>query len=232
MSKKSFLASVYRYNPFTDRKPYYVKYEIEAGGKMKVLDVLRYIQRNFDGELAFRSSCGIGRCGSCAVVVNGKPVLSCKEYIENIDIVIEPLANYPVIKDLIIDREPYNNKLKHIRPFLENTARGTKQVAQEDYQQYKYFTCCVECLCCMSVCPSFSRVPLEFYGPCIFVQLARYKSHPLDGGARILMVKYGGLHNCISCKRCTAVCPQGIDIYNDVVVPFRTAILREGGDSF
>ncbi|WP_338833106.1 Fumarate reductase iron-sulfur subunit [Moorella humiferrea] len=227
--KKSFIASVYRYNSFTDRKPYYGKYEIEAGGKMKVLDVLRYIQRNFDGELAFRSSCGIGRCGSCAVVVNGKPVLSCMEYVENTDIVIEPLANYPVIKDLIIDREPYNNKIKHIRPFLDKTGEVTRTVDKGDYQQYEQFSRCVECLCCMSVCPSFSRVPHEFYGPCIFVQLARYRAHPLDGGARILTAKYGGVYSCLSCKRCTAVCPQGIDIYNNVVVPFRTAIMRKGG---
>lgn len=108
MKKKKFRVSVYHFDPQVDAAPYYSRYEVDMGDKVKVLDVLKHIYHNCDGELAFRSSCGIGKCGCCGVRVNGKPVLACREYTGKKDILIEPLANYPVIKDLIVDREGHS----------------------------------------------------------------------------------------------------------------------------
>src|SRR5512136_2686481 len=101
---------IFRYNPSTDKKPHYEKYEMEADPTDRVLDLLEYVKGNFDGTLSFRRSCAHGVCGSDAMRINGRNRLACKMLVKELHttkITVEPILGLPVIKDLIVDMEPF-----------------------------------------------------------------------------------------------------------------------------
>lgn len=104
---------VFRYDPKRDKKPNFQVYKVPANETFSILDVLIYIYEHYDGSLAFRYSCKMGKCGSCTVLANKKPVCACRTLVED-GMIIEPLPNFPVIRDLVVDYKSYENLRKNL----------------------------------------------------------------------------------------------------------------------
>ncbi|MCS6911269.1 MAG: 2Fe-2S iron-sulfur cluster-binding protein, partial [Anaerolineales bacterium] len=120
-----FKVKIKRYNPETDKKPHFETYEVEADPKDRVLDVLHYVKWYQDGTLALRRSCAHGICGSDAMRINGRNALACKVLVENCvkeggTLTVEPLLGLPLIKDLVVDMEPFFAHYRSVLPFLIN----------------------------------------------------------------------------------------------------------------
>jgi fumarate reductase (CoM/CoB) subunit B len=223
MNNHHFTVRVYRFDPAVDAEGEYKRFRLDRGPRITVLELLKEIYRNHDPDLSFRWSCGLGKCGACAVRVNGRPVLACQTIVDNEDLTIEPLAGLPVVKDLIVDRNPYEVKLQSVRPFLD---RGTDWYPDGpekpvDTPRLKRLSTCLECLACVGACPVFETVAFDFAGPAVFAALSKWDANPADGTDRAALAMYSGLHNCTTCKSCSEVCPKGIDVFRDAIQSLR-----------
>ncbi|NLK01024.1 MAG: hypothetical protein GX318_07295 [Clostridia bacterium] len=206
---------ILRYNPQIDGKPYYQEFEYEHMEGMTVLDILNQIYENVDSTLSYSHSCGNGHCGLCGVVVNGKAVLACKTPAVP-GSTIEPLRNISVVKDLVIDREEYERKLPKLRLFLERqcaAAEEPEKIDMEAFDKFKVASRCVECLCCVSVCPVFKKSPHLFEGPMAYILEARHYYDPRDDLNRTLIYDTQGVERCIceTCDLCSRVCMHKVD---------------------
>lgn len=204
---------ILRYNPMIDEKPYYQEFEYEYMKGMTVLDVLNYIYENIDATLAYSYSCGNGHCGLCGMTVNGKAVLACKAQAPE-DTLVEPLKNINVIKDLIVDRQEYERRLPKLRLFLEREDELKSEPEKIDmlaFDKFKIASRCVECLCCVSVCPVYKQNPHLFEGPMAYALEARHYYDPRDNLNRELLLKTQGIERCIECGLCSRVCMHKVD---------------------
>ncbi len=211
---KMIEALVFRYDPGQDFKPRYEKFEIPYTEGMAVLEVLKYINDHYT-PIAFRYSCRIKVCGSCAVLMNKVPVLACSEKAQ-MNMTIEPLPGFPVIKDLVIDLDSYNEKRHRIRPFIERTKAPEempRSLSYETVQKYRECDICTKCLICDAVCPVVQESPQKFTGPSLMIETARFLYDPQDEGCRTLIAESEGLFNCDLCGKCTEVCPAEIKIH-------------------
>ena len=143
----------------------------------RVLHVLHAIHDELDPTLSYRYSCGSGQCGSCAVRVNGEPVLACMEEAQN-NITIEPL-NLSVKKDLVVDLLPTLETIASLKP-----SDTLKMPTQSDIDTIKPLRDCIECLCCVSVCPAMDVT--KFLGPTAMRQEMRLALDPRDSGDRVV----------------------------------------------
>jgi len=226
----TFEVKIQKYDPTLPAGPLQASYRLEGGRKRTVLEVLREIYRSQDPDLCFRSSCGIGRCGACAVQVNGRAVLACQSIVEEADLVIEPLAGYPVLKDLIVDRSPYQERLKGLRPYLDRLGweSPAPHGSDEAWAALRSLSRCIECLACTSGCPVYGEIPQEFAGPALYTILAKWDLHPGNRLDRPLLALAGGIHNCTSCKSCSVHCPKGIDVFREAILRLRSANAAQG----
>lgn len=204
---------ILRFNPEADEKPYYQNFEYEYKAGITVLDVLNYIYENIDPTLSYSYCCRNGHCGVCGIMVNGKAVLSCKTAVSP-DIIIEPLRNIKVIKDLVIERDEYEKRFPKLRLFLERQCEPEyepEKIEMADFEKFKFVSRCVECLLCVSVCPEFRKNPHLFAGPLAFVLEARHIFDPRDELNRTLLLKTQGIDKCIECGLCSKVCMHNVD---------------------
>jgi len=212
--------SIYRHDPSVEGSGRYVDYTLSTGARLKVLDALDAVSKEYDTGIAYRASCLMGRCGSCAVMLNGKPVLACQAQVEPGDSKIEPLRGYPVVRDLLVDRTPHERILTSVRAHLD--ASGFARPAAFTYGKDLYsLTLCTECLVCQASCPARNEVPADFAGPAVMTQLARYARDPRDQGSRPVTALMEGLHSCTSCMTCSEVCPKGIDVFGQAILALR-----------
>jgi fumarate reductase (CoM/CoB) subunit B len=227
---KKVKVTLFRYNPETDAEPKYETYEVPSKGKMTVLDVLKYIRENYDSTLAFSYECRYGYCGSCAVRINKKPRLACRTLASN-EMLIEPLENFPVIRDLVVNRSIISHTLIRIRPFLERIGVPEKEpedLTPENFSIFRIVSRCISCLSCMSSCPPFTEAKHLYSGPLIQTELARFAFDPRDVGDRAITAYEEGLFNCAMCSKCFEVCPYEIDLPNLVIIPLRRKLLDRG----
>ncbi|MGC9516622.1 MAG: fumarate reductase (CoM/CoB) subunit TfrB [Methanomicrobiales archaeon] len=218
---------VLRYDPQKDEKPYFETYEIEETKKMKVLDALNYINEKYNANIAYRSSCRAGQCGSCAVKQNSDSVLACKAEIKDND-VIEPL-DFDVIKDLIVDRSQIEEKAKEMRLFLERIDTPNKEpeiIKPEDYANSKKISGCIECYSCLSACPVIKETS-EYAGPYFMRYLSKLGLDPRDSDDRAKIGFIEGLYNCTSCGRCSEVCPKEVSIVGGAIEKLREIACKE-----
>lgn len=213
---------VYRFDPKLDGSPRRVTYLVPYWPKMRVLEALRVIHETHE-PLAFRSCCRAKLCGSCAMTLNGEPGLACEVEASD-DMVIEPLAGFPVLKDLIVDFGGVQSNLDSLQ--LQPTRHRCfnlkpKSISLDAIEQMKKFSCCVWCQVCNSACPSFRNAPGEFAGPSLFTQLARIAADPRDNASRQEQAHSLGLFNCVGCFRCEEVCPYDIPILEEAIERFR-----------
>jgi len=207
---------IFRFNPSTDKEPYFQDYLIQYDSNWTILDVLLWIREKKDPSLSFEYCCRNGKCGLCSVMVNKKPVLACKEIAQR-EMKIEPLDGLMVIKDLIVDREAYNKKLSKLRLFLERDQENDEKrnspekIDMNKFEWFKIASRCIECLSCLSVCPVYGNNEHNFIGPAALVLEARHLFDPRDELNRELIIKSQGIKNCLECGRCSEVCPQDLD---------------------
>lgn len=206
------LVKIQRYNPPKDSKPYYQKYEIPYKEGMTILDILIYIRENLDSSLAFRYECRKITCGNCGVLLNNKAVLACGTMVDkkNHIIIIKPLLNFPVIKDLVVDFNPAIERLKKIKPYL---AKGKLRLkTKEQAEESRSFRSCIECWLCVSV----PQLPLETTNmdPVGIVKLARFETDRRDKIDRKKIANDHKIKNYTNklTHHCSRICPQKIDI--------------------
>lgn len=219
--KKTIEIEVLRYNPQTDREPHYQSFRVPFTDDMSVLQGLQYIKDELDGSLTFRWSCRMAICGSCGKMVNGVPHLSCKTFLRDYypgKVRIEPLANFPVERDLAVDQRDFLRKLESVKPYI--VPREKKPVSAGEYVQtpaqmdayYKYSQC-INCLLCYAACPQYGLNP-SFTGPAALALLHRYNADSRDAGRaeRMELVNAEeGVWGCTLVGYCSEVCPKHVD---------------------
>ncbi|MDK2862291.1 MAG: fumarate reductase (CoM/CoB) subunit [Methanomicrobiaceae archaeon] len=210
---------VSRFNPAEDAEPHIEEYTVRVNEGARVLHALHAIHDDLDPTLAYRYCCGAGQCGTCAVRVDGEPVLACMEEARD-GMIVEPLA-LPVLKDLVVDMEPVIAKIARICPRPDGEL-PPKEVIEE----IKPLRDCIECLCCVSACPAL--LVTEFAGPTVIRQEMRLALDPRDSGDRITDAIKKGLFYCTTCKRCVEVCPKDIDIPSKAIEKLRELANRRG----
>src|SRR5438270_6506671 len=192
---------------------------------MGVLDAINWIAENAASDLAYRWFCGSKMCGTCAVRVNGREVLACWEAVEP-DMTIEPLRNLPVIRDLIVDRAPFERKVAELEPWLERPAPYSGFPEPLNHKQMKNASKaldCIGCMCCYSACPVIGLGDLtDFAGPGALVQLGQTALDPRNNDAKVARsLELTGIFNCVSCYKCEEVCPAAIPIVSQVIEPLK-----------
>jgi succinate dehydrogenase / fumarate reductase iron-sulfur subunit len=210
---------VFRYNPETDNKPHYEKYQVDAAETDRVLDLLEYIKGYYDGTLSFRRSCAHGVCGSDAVRINGVNRLACKVLVKNVGrkITVEPILGLRVIKDLIVDMEPFFDNFKSIMPYLVNDEPAPKQEriqSEEEHMRFDDTTKCILCACCTTSCPSY-WVNEKYVGPAAIVAAHRFifDSRDRAGAERLQILNDAlGVYRCHTIFNCTDACPREIQV--------------------
>jgi succinate dehydrogenase / fumarate reductase iron-sulfur subunit len=236
------LSAVYlkvkRYRPELDAKPFYSEYRVDIKPSTTVNDALYMIKEKFDGSLSWRASCRMGICGSCGMSVNGRPLLACQTSISQLGtdrLVVEPLPNYPVIKDLVTEFNELYEKHRRIRPFIvrkddKELNAPTREYSQtprrmEDYLQFSY---CIMCGLCNSACPVIPS-DREFTGPQALAAAYRYVADSRDEGAGIRLRIVDGPHGAWRCHfagACSEVCPRGVDPALGIQLLRREALAR------
>jgi fumarate reductase (CoM/CoB) subunit B len=220
--------SVMRYQPSEDEEPYLESYSVENKDKMKFLDALNYINNHHQANIAYRSSCRAGQCGSCAVKVNGEMALACKREIKDGDI-IEPI-NLPVIKDLVVDRSEIEGKVKDMGLYLEDECEISECPAilnPEELANTKKLRSCIDCYSCLSACPVL-KVNDEFAGPYFMRYLSKFAMDPRDCSDRAEEGLEEGLYCCTSCSKCVEVCPKEINTFGGAIEKLREIAFQEG----
>lgn len=212
---------VLRYNPEEHAEPVYQSYDVPYRKDWVILDALNHIKDNVDGTLTYRWSCRMGVCGSCGMMVNGVPTLTCATFLEASlpdPIRVAPLENFPVIRDLVTAMGDFMEKLKLAQPWI---IRDQEQpVADGEYRQtpvqlaaYKQYSMCINCLLCYSACPVYGLEP-KFIGPAAIALAQRYNLDSRDEGRaqrdEVLSTEEG-IWQCTLVGECSVVCPENVD---------------------
>ncbi len=217
-----------------DGGPFFQSYKVGAVPGLTVLAVLLRIRDELDGTLAFRSSCRSAVCGSCAMVMNGKIDLACRTQLASLGsstIVVEPLPNLEVIKDLVVDLEPFWRMYEEIRPYLvKRTPVPEKELRQstDDRNRIDQFVNCILCACCFGACPVVSRNP-DYLGPAALAKLERFvldsRDERQDDFLEIID-REAGVWGCDTLLRCIDACPKDIRP-TDSIVGLRKAVMKK-----
>jgi succinate dehydrogenase / fumarate reductase, iron-sulfur subunit len=200
-----------------------------------VLDALHRLQATQAGDLAVRWNCKAGKCGSCSAEVNGKPRLTCMTRLNLFEpdepITITPLRTFPIIRDLVTDVSFNYEVAKRVPPFKPRPRDpdGTYRMQQEDIDRVQEFHKCIECFLCQNVCHvirDHEDNKERFAGPRLFVRYAELEMHPLDTGDRREVLRaQAGVGMCNITKCCTEVCPEGIKITDNAIIPLKERVV-------
>ena len=212
-------------------------YSTEVSEGMVVLDAIHRIQAQKVGDLAVRWNCKAGKCGSCSAEVNGHPRLMCMTRLNQLDlsepVTVEPMRALPLIKDLVTDVSWNFRTKKTIRRFKPrppDAADGTWRMAQVDVERVQEFRKCIECFLCQDVCHVLREHQLfdEFVGPRHLVYAAALEMNPIDVDNRTRDLKSAhGIGYCNITKCCTTVCPEGITITDNAIIPLKERVIDQ-----
>ncbi len=229
----SLVFNIQRYDPET-RRSWMQTYRVEAGRILRFTDVLRKINKEQDPTLAWNSSCEHAQCGSCSVVINGRPMLACELLVENAVaffdttvFTIEPIRVAPVLRDLVVDLEKAYERVHRIQPFIIRPARNPNEgqeyrISPRVMEDYLEATRCINCFCCATACLSSHR---GFLGPnAVMASVVRIMDPREDATEERLQQLYSeeGVYRCHTSKACSHVCPKEIDVAHFV------ALAKEG----
>jgi fumarate reductase iron-sulfur subunit len=209
--KKTFVVT--RFDPDKDDAPRQDTYEVPVESHWKVLDALNYIKDEIDGTLSHRWSCRMAVCGSCGMMVNGAPSLTCKDALSNYGdrVEVAPLANFPVVRDLVVELEGFMDKLESVKPWILTAKQraveeGTYRQSPQELEQFRHFSMCINCMLCYSACPVVANEP-EFIGPAAIALGHRYNLDSRDEGNRLRNEIFRGSY----ANECSEVCPKHVD---------------------
>jgi succinate dehydrogenase / fumarate reductase iron-sulfur subunit len=218
------LLKIGRFDPDVDRESYFRDYKISADPKERVLDCLNRIKWEQDGTLGYRMSCGHGVCGSCAMKINGRCSLACQKLIKDFEgeeIVLEPLPSFRVLKDLIVDLDPFFEKVRLIRPYLlteEIPPEKERLQSPADSKKVEVAIRCILCACCMGACPVMNENE-RFLGPASLVWAFRFIFDSRDDRASERLREVDapdGAWGCVNHFACTRACPKEIPITKSI----------------
>jgi succinate dehydrogenase / fumarate reductase iron-sulfur subunit len=223
---------VFRFDPEKMKKPRYDIFSIEANPTDRVLDLLEQVRADIDGALAYRRSCAHGVCGSDAMRINGRNYLACKVLIRDLKpgrITIEPLLGLRIIKDLIVDMEPFFDHYRKIMPYLINdepvSADEERIQTQAQRARFDDTTKCILCAACTTACPPFWSNQ-QYVGPAALVNAHRFLFDSRDRAAEQrldLLSDRDGVWRCRTAFNCTEACPREIKI-TQAIAEIKTAI--------
>ncbi len=214
----------FRFNAETDYLPYTKQYEMEVGKDDLILDLMNRIKWEHDGSFSYRRSCRHGICGACAIKVNGKAVLACKQNAIELldlfdnDITLEPSSKKRAIKDMIIDKSDFWEKHAAIKPYVvadvdPHPTHETKQSISE-FNNFLDSDLCIQCGACHYSCPALEVNP-EFFGPAAFAAAYRFTVDTRDsaGAERLELTAQPsqGVWDCVKCFECAEACPKEIN---------------------
>ncbi|MGF1505339.1 MAG: succinate dehydrogenase iron-sulfur subunit [Chloroflexi bacterium] len=216
---------VRRFNPEQDEKPYFAEYTLKDVEPVdRVLDLLHHVKWYIDGTLALRRSCAHGICGSDAMRINGVNMLACKALVQNLikgergTIQVEPMYGLKVIKDLVVDMEPFFDHYRSVMPFLVNDTipEGGRERLQtpEQRERFDEGTKCILCAACTTSCPSYWANG-TYVGPAAIVQAHRFIFDSRDeaGADRLAVLsEENGVWRCRTIFNCTTACPREIPV--------------------
>ncbi len=210
----------FRVKRYDGVKSYWQSFEVPTKKGMTVLEGLYYIKENLDSSLAFRASCRMGICGSCAMKINGKPRLACETQISILGdkVVVEPLDNFEVMKDLVTDFEGFFLKHKSVKPYLIRDDIKYEEPVEliqtpEELEAYYIFSLCIKCGACYSVCPA-AATRTDTIGPAAVVAAYRFCADSRDKGSeeRLKIVSSDdAVWRCHLAMECSEVCPKKIE---------------------
>lgn len=220
MAEKIVL-EVARYRPEEEAEPVFETFEVPCRPDWVVLDALNYIKDRLDGTLSFRWSCRMGVCGSCGMMVNGEPKLTCATFLTPYipgPIRVEPLSNFPVVRDLVIEMSDFMSKLQSVKPWIvrrqeQPVSAGEYLQTPEQLDHYKQFSMCINCLLCYAACPVYG-LDQHFVGPAALALAQRYNLDSRDEGSaeRLeILSQHEGIWGCTFVGECSVVCPKHVD---------------------
>ena len=211
---------IFRFNPEKDKKPHYETYKLEAEPTDRVLDLLEQVKGYQDGSLTFRRSCAHGVCGSDAMRINGRNRLACKVLVQDLrtnKITVEPLLGLKVLKDLLVDMEPFFEHYRSVMPYFVNNDPapvGERLQSIEARERFDDTTKCILCAACTTSCPSFWAND-KYVGPAAIVNAHRFIFDSRDqAGAERLQILNSqfGVYRCHTIFNCTEACPRDIEV--------------------
>jgi succinate dehydrogenase / fumarate reductase, iron-sulfur subunit len=215
-------------------------YTTEISEGMVVLDALHRIQAEQAGDLALRWNCKAGKCGSCSAEVNGMPRLLCMTRLNELPldepVTVEPMKAFPIVRDLVTDVSWNFEVKKRIKPFQPrppDAPDGTWRMAQADVDRVMEFRKCIECYLCQDVCHVLRDHHMHdrFIGPRFLVHAAALEMHPLDEADRRDELREAhGIGYCNITKCCTRVCPEGITITDNAIIPLKERVVDRAYD--
>ncbi len=215
----------------------FVDYRTEIVSGMVVLDAIHHIQATDAPDLAVRWNCKAGKCGSCSAEINGMPKLMCMTRLNaiNLDepVTVQPMKAFPLIRDLVTDVS-WNFRVKlgiqKYKPRKPDAPDGSWRMQQSDVDRVQEFRKCIECYLCQDVCHVLREHGLQetFIGPRFLTYVAALEMHPADTGNRVgALRKEHGIGYCNITKCCTAVCPEGIAITDNAIIPLKERVVDE-----
>jgi fumarate reductase iron-sulfur subunit len=210
-----------RYRPEQESEATFDEFDVPCPKDWVILDGLNHVKDQLDGTLAYRWSCRMGICGSCGMTVNGEPKLTCATFLHEYapgPIRVEPLRNFPVIRDLIVDIGDFMRKLVTVKPWVVRDeerplAAGEFRQTPDEMDEYKQYSMCINCMLCYSACPIYGLDP-KFLGPAAIALAQRYNLDNRDQGSgerMEVLSEHQGIWGCTFVGECTKVCPKHVD---------------------
>ncbi len=226
-----------RYDPERDEAPHWEDYRVRMHSTDRVLDALHQVKGYQDGSLTFRRSCAHGVCGSDAVRINGRNRLACKTLMKDLDpakpITVEPIKGLPLLKDLVVDMEPFFDSYKEVMPFLVahgNAPSRERLQSPEQRARYDDTTKCILCAACTTSCPVF-WTDGQYFGPAAIVNAHRFifDSRDQAGEQRLQILNdKEGVWRCRTTFNCTDACPRGIEVTKAIAEVKQALIYSRG----
>ena len=218
---ETIMLEVSRYRPEQETEPTFESFEVPFRKDWVVLDALNFIKDKLDGSLSYRWSCRMGVCGSCGMMVNGEPKLTCATFLSYYlpgPVQIGPLRYFPVVRDLVIEMTDFMVKLKGIKPWIiredeKPLSEGEFLQTPEQLDNYKQFSMCINCMLCYAACPVYG-LDQHFIGPAAIALAQRYNMDSRDQGANErldILSQHEGIWGCTFVGECTKVCPKNVD---------------------
>ena len=223
---REIVIEVLRYRSETDLKPLLQAFRVPFTDDMSVLQGLQYIKDHLDGSLSFRWSCRMAICGSCGMMIGAQPKLACMTFLRDYypgPLTVEPLAHFPIERDLVVTVGGFVKKIESIYPYLipktqRSLDEGEYLQTPQQLARYETFSDCINCMLCYAACPQFGENP-DFIGPGAMALLQRYNGDSRDGAQAMrmdLVHTDNGAWSCTAVGNCSEVCPKQVDPANAV----------------
>ncbi len=226
--------SVFRYDLSSDEKPHYETYTVPWRHGLTVLDALNHIKEHMDSSLSFRQGCRSAICGSCSLRVDKRGCLACRTRVtKGTHITVDPLNHFKVLRDLVVDLEPFYERIRQVQPYLvrNNTVPVTEKdmiILPDVLKEAKNLRECILCGSCYSDCNTLD-VENTFCGPAALIKALRFAADPRDKNeGRVAQVVELGLYKCPVDQECEFACPKEIKIRRGTIERLRYLAVKKG----